>query len=76
MRVPTAIHTVSSLEVLFNRLRETHDLSAYEAIERLVWVGGTVGLDGHALVRLLDRGMTFEEMLELIAAKLESSEAA
>ena len=51
MRVPTATHTVSSLEVLFNRLRETHDLSAYEAIERLVWVGGTVGLDGHALVR-------------------------
>ncbi len=76
MRVPTATHTASSLEALFNRLPESHDLSAYEAIERLLRVGETVGLDGHALVRLLDRGMTFEEMLELIAAKSESSEAA
>jgi len=63
--------SVNTLEVFFTRLRESHDVSVYEAIERLVQAGEAVGLDSNALLRKLDQGRTFEELLELIESKME-----
>ena len=61
----------STLEVFLTRLRECHELSVYEAIERLVQAGEAAGFDSDALLRMLDRGKTFEELLELIESKME-----
>ena len=35
-----------------------------------------MGFDAHDLIGMLDRGMTFEELLELIESKMESSQMA
>jgi hypothetical protein len=59
------------LEELFRRLGESHEGCVYEAIERLVRAGEVVGLDADGLLRMLDRGMTFEELVELIETKME-----
>jgi hypothetical protein len=69
--VPTETQKVRSFEVLFQRLHESHDLSVYEAIERLVKTAETVGLDSDALARMLDDGRTFEELLEAVEFKME-----
>jgi len=66
----------NTFEVFLTRLRETHDVSVYEAIERLTRAGEAVGIDAHGLISMLDRGMTFEELLELIESKMESSQTA
>lgn len=67
----TARAQSSSVEVFFHRLGESHVLSVYEAIERLVWAGEAVGLDVAALIRLLDQGMTFEELLDHVESKMQ-----
>ena len=43
----------------------------YDAIERLVLVGEAVGFGADALVRMLDRGMGLEELIELIESRME-----
>jgi hypothetical protein len=68
--------TVNTFEVFLTRLRESHEVSVYEAIERLVQAGESVGLSENTLIRMLDRGMTFEQLLELIESKMECSQAA
>lgn len=60
-----------TLQAFVARLHESHDLSVYEAIERLVHAGEAVGLGSDILLRMLDQGMTFEELLEFIEAKME-----
>jgi hypothetical protein len=74
--VPTGIQTVPSLEVFVTRLNESHDVSVYGAIERLMQAGEAVGLDAPTMVRMLDRGVTFEELLEFIEARMECSPGA
>ena len=74
--MPSGTHAVSTLQVFVDRLHECHELSVYEAIERLVRAGEAVGLDSDALLRMLDRGLTFEELLELIEAKMERLQTA
>jgi hypothetical protein len=69
--VPAGVQTVPSLDVFVARLHESHELSVYEAIERLIQAGASVGLDAEALLRLLDRGMTFEALLEVIECRME-----
>jgi len=69
--VPAGTQSVNTFEDFLTRLRESHEVSVYEAIERLVQAGEAVGFEAHALLRMLDRGMTFEEMLELIESKME-----
>jgi len=64
-------HAVNTLQVFVARLHECHELAVYEAIERLVRAGEAVGLDSDALLRMLDQGLTFEELLELIESKME-----
>ena len=61
----------SNFEDILSRLSESHDVSVYEGIERLVQAGEDVGYDAGALLRKLDQGMTLEELLELIESKLE-----
>ena len=62
---------MQSIETLFQRLNECHELPAYEAIERLVKAAEEVGLNIDALARMLDQGKTFEELLEAVELKLE-----
>jgi len=69
--VPAADPTASTFEVLLSRLQEAHELSVYASIERLVQAGEAVGLDVDALIRLLDRGKTLEDLLELVESKME-----
>jgi hypothetical protein len=69
--VPAGVETVPKLDVFVTRLHESHELSVYEAIERLVQAGDSVGLNEDALLRMLDRGVRFESLLELIESRME-----
>ena len=69
--MPSGSQTVDPLQAFVDRLHECHELSVYEAIERLVHAGEAVGLDSDTLLRMLDRGMTFEGLLELIESKMD-----
>lgn len=69
--MPGGTQSVNTFELLLAGLRESHEVSVYAAIERLVQAGEAVGLNGDALLRMLDRGLTFEELLELIESKME-----
>jgi hypothetical protein len=69
--LPATDPTTQIVDVLVTRLQESHEVSVYDAIERLVKAGEAVGLDADALVRMLDRGMRLEELLELIAVQME-----
>ena len=74
--MPAVYQTTSTLDVLLTRLHESHEVSVYEAIDRLVRAAEAVGLDAHTLVRMLDRGMTLEGLLEFIESQMESSRSA
>lgn len=66
-----------TLEAVLTRLQESHDVSAYEAVERLVHVGGVAGFDTDTLLRMLDQGMALQKLLELIVSRaVPISEAA
>jgi hypothetical protein len=62
-----------TFEVLISRLHESHAVSAYEAIERLVEAGQAVGFDIDDLVRLLDRGKSLQEVFELVESKMQEA---
>lgn len=62
-----------TFEVLIARLRESHAVSVYQAIERLVEAGQAVGFDIDDLVRLLDRGKSLQELFELVESKMEQA---
>jgi len=68
--------TANSFEVFFSRLHESHEASAYEAIERLVQAGKEAGFGADTLIRMIDQGLTFEELLEIIESKMECSQKA
>ena len=74
--MPAVDQTSRVLDVLAARLHESHELSVYDAIERLVSVGEAVGFRADALVRMLERGMTLEEMLVLLEGRMECMERA
>ena len=69
--MPAAVQLSTPLDVFVTRLHESHELSVYEAIERLVQAGTAVGLDADALLRMLDRGETFTSLLEVIESRME-----
>jgi hypothetical protein len=69
--VPARTQSANTFEDVLTHLSESHEVSVYVAIERLVQAGETVGFDMKALIRMLDEGMTFEELLELIESKME-----
>ena len=71
--MPPVEHISNTLDVLTSRLHESHDVSVYEAIERLVQAGESVGMDVPALIQMLDRGIPFEEVLEFVESQMERS---
>ncbi len=73
---PARSQTVNIFEIFLTRLRESHDLPVYEAIERLVQAAEATGFDADTLLRMIDRGITFEEILKLIESRMECSQAA
>jgi hypothetical protein len=58
------------------KLHESHEVCVYEAIERLVQSGAEVGYSQGDLMHMLDRGMTLEQMFDLIESKMPRVEAA
>jgi hypothetical protein len=74
--VPTGVQTVPRLEIFVTRLHESHDVSVYGAIERLMQSGEAVGLDAPTMVRMLDQGVAFEELLGYIESRMECSQRA
>jgi hypothetical protein len=60
----------SPLEECFATLGEAHHESVYSAIERLVEAGEQVGFTAHDLVRMLNGGMSFESLLDVIEARM------
>ncbi len=70
------LQTSDSFEAFRARLSETRAVSVYDAIERLVQAAEQVGLDGETLIRMLDRGVTFEELLMLIESRMQWSKRA
>ena len=69
--MPPETYAADTLQAFVDRLHECHELSVYESIERLVRAAEEVGLDSETVLRMLDRGTTFEELLEFIEAKME-----
>ena len=69
--MPAHTRAVDNLQAFVDRLHECHELPVYEAIERLVHAAEEIGLDSDTLLRMLDRDMAFEELLEFIEAKME-----
>ena len=65
------IQPENTFEDVLRQFSESHEVSVYAAIERLVQAGETVGSDAHSLLRMLDQGMTLEDLLELIESKME-----
>lgn len=65
-----------SLSVFVTRLHESHQVSVYGAVERLVQTGEAVGLDADALLRMLDQGMSLEDLLACIESRMEGSRRA
>ena len=74
--VPAGTQSANTFEAFLIRLQESHEVSVYEAIERLTYAGEAVGYDADTLIRMLDRGMTFEQLLAFIESKMESSQLA
>jgi hypothetical protein len=74
--VPAGVETTDALGVFVTRLHESHQVSVYGAIERLVQAGEAVGLDGHTLLAMLDQGMSLEDLLACIEARMEGSRRA
>ena len=69
--MPARTQAPDLFEVFLAQLHESHEVSVYESIERLVHAAEVVGLSSDDLLRMLDRGTTFEELLELIQGKME-----
>jgi hypothetical protein len=74
--VPAGVQTVDGLSVFVTRLHESHQISVYGAIERLVQAGEAVGLDAQSLLRMLDQGMSLEGLLACIESRMEGSQRA
>ena len=74
--MPAGLQALDSISVFVNRLHESHQVSVYGAVERLVQAGEAVGLDAHALLRMLDQGMSLEDLLACIESRMEGSRRA
>jgi hypothetical protein len=55
-----------------NALHETNTEDVYNAIERLVQAGEQVGFSVHDLIRMLNNGMSLENLLNLIELRMAS----
>ena len=67
--MPTGTQPRYPIENVLTVLHESHCVSAYEAVERLVYAADAAGFNGEALLAMIDTGIAFEAVLELIASK-------
>ena len=67
--VSDGILSCDTLEVVLKRLNEAHNVSAYEAVDRLVRAGETAGFDIDTLLRMLDEGIALQKLLDLIVSR-------
>jgi hypothetical protein len=74
--VPARILPRDPVEVVLTGLHESHEVSAYEAVERLVHAAEIAGLDTKALLAMLDQGIALQKLLELIISKGKCSQKA
>ena len=74
--MPAGLQALDSISVFVTRLHESHQVSVYGAVERLVHAGEAVGLDAHAILRMLDQGMSLEDLLACIESRMEGSRRA
>lgn len=56
--MPTGDPNTAILDSFVARLHESHEVSAYQAIERMIQAGESVGLHTDTLLRMLDQGST------------------
>jgi hypothetical protein len=64
------------VEDLLTSLHESHHLSAYEAVERLLQAGEAAELDADALLAMLDQGVALQKLFDLIVSKANCSQKA
>lgn len=58
-----------TLAVVLRRLNESHNVSAYEAVDRLVRAGESAGFDIDTLLRMVDEGIALQKLLDLIVSR-------
>jgi hypothetical protein len=64
------------VEELLTSLHESHDLSAYESVERLLQAGETAEFDADTLLAMLDQGVALQKLFDLIVSKANCSQKA
>lgn len=72
--MPAVTQPRRPVEAFLTVLRESPDVSAYEAVERFVNVADAAGFDADALLAMIDQHVDFEKVLELIVSKVEWSQ--
>ena len=63
----------SPFDDCFTTLGESHEESAYRAIERLVEAGEQVGFSVSDLIQMLKGGMSLESLLDVIEVRMAGS---
>jgi hypothetical protein len=64
------------VEDLLTSLHESHDVSAYEAVERLLQAGEAAELDADTLLAMLNQGVALQKVFDLIVSKANCSQQA
>jgi len=64
------------VEGLLTSLHESHDVSAYEAVERLLQAGEAAEFDADTLLAMLDQGIALQKLFDLIVSKVNCSQRA
>jgi len=65
-------HHHATLDDCLSHLHERHELSVYNAIERLVQAAEQVGYSVEDLIQMLDRGATLSSLFDLIEERMAS----
>jgi hypothetical protein len=66
---------INAHDFLLTRLHESHQVSVYAAIERLMEGGEAVGFSAQKLGQMLDRGVTLEELFQMIESEMERAQS-
>ena len=72
--MPAGIQSRYPVEAVLNVLHESHNVSAYHAVERLVYTAEAAGLNPDALLAMINQGIAFEKLLEMIVGKTSCSQ--
>ncbi len=64
------------VEDILTSLHESHNVSSYEAVERLVQAGEAAEFDADTLLAMLDQGVALQKLFDLIVSKANCSQKA